>query len=571
MSLKIVVLAKQVPDTRCVGKDAMNADGTINRAALPAIFNPEDLNALEQALRLKDTHPGSTVTILTMGPGRAAEIIREGLYRGADNGYLLTDRAFAGADTLATSYALATAIRKIGEYDIIVGGRQAIDGDTAQVGPQVAEKLGLPQVTYVEEIQEVKDGRIRVKRHIDGGVETVEGPLPIVLTVNGSAAPCRPRNAKLVQKYKRALGGQEKAAITKDGAELPYASLYESRPYLNITEWSVADVNGDTKQCGLSGSPTKVKKIENIIFQAKESKTLTGSDADVEKQVLPYGVDRVHVFDAPGLFPYTSLPHTSILVDLFKEEKPQICLMGATVIGRDLGPRVSSALTSGLTADCTQLEIGNHEDKKNGITYENLLYQIRPAFGGNIVATIINPEHRPQMATVREGVMKKEIVDANYQGEVIRHDVAKYVPETDYVVKVIDRHVEKAKHNLKGAPIVIAGGYGMGSKEGFDMLFELAKELHAEVGASRAAVDAGFCDHDRQIGQTGVTVHPKLYIACGISGQIQHIAGMQDAGIIISVNSDPNAPINSIADYVINGTVEEVIPKMIKYYKKNSK
>ena len=286
MSLKIVVLAKQVPDTRCVGKDAMNDDGTINRAALPAIFNPEDLNALEQALRLKDTHPGSTVTILTMGPGRAAEIIREGLYRGADNGYLLTDRAFAGADTLATSYALATAIRKIGEYDIIVGGRQAIDGDTAQVGPQVAEKLGLPQVTYVEEIQEVKDGRIRVKRHIDGGVETVEGPLPIVLTVNGSAAPCRPRNAKLVQKYKRALGGQEKAAITKDGAELPYASLYESRPYLNITEWSVADVNGDTKQCGLSGSPTKVKKIENIIFQAKESKTLTGSDADVENLIV---------------------------------------------------------------------------------------------------------------------------------------------------------------------------------------------------------------------------------------------------------------------------------------------
>ena len=286
MSLKIVVLAKQVPDTRNVGKDAMNADGTINRAALPAIFNPEDLNALEQALRLKDTHPGSTVTILTMGPGRAAEIIREGLYRGADNGYLLTDRAFAGADTLATSYALATAIRKIGEYDLIVGGRQAIDGDTAQVGPQVAEKLGLPQITYVEEVEEVADGRIRVKRHIDGGVETVEGPLPMVLTVNGSAAPCRPRNAKLVQKYKRALGAQEKAALTKEGDELAYAELYEKRPYLNIVEWSVADVNGDTKQCGLSGSPTKVKKIENIIFQAKESKTISGSDADVENLIV---------------------------------------------------------------------------------------------------------------------------------------------------------------------------------------------------------------------------------------------------------------------------------------------
>lgn len=282
MSLRIIVLAKQVPDTRNVGKDAMKEDGTINRAALPAIFNPEDLNALEQALRLKDTHPGSTVTLLTMGPGRAAEIIREGLYRGADGGYLLTDRAFAGADTLATSYALATAIRKIADYDIIIGGRQAIDGDTAQVGPQVAEKLGLAQITYAEEILSVDENqkKITVKRHIDGGVETVEGPLPIVITVNGSAVPCRPRNAKLVQKYKRALGLQERPA------EVPYADLYEKRPYLNIQEWSVKDVNGDTAQCGLSGSPTKVKTIQNIVFQAKESKTLTGSDQDVENLIV---------------------------------------------------------------------------------------------------------------------------------------------------------------------------------------------------------------------------------------------------------------------------------------------
>lgn len=288
MGLKIVVLAKQVPDTRNVGKDAMNADGTINRAALPAIFNPEDLNALEQALRLKESHPGSTVTLLTMGPGRAAEIIREGLYRGADGGYLLTDRAFAGADTLATSYALATAIKKIGEYDIIIGGRQAIDGDTAQVGPQVAEKLGLAQVTYAEEILSLdeKARRITIKRHIDGGVETVEAPLPLVVTVNGSAAPCRPRNAKLLQKYKRALGVQEKAAVTQNGESLPYAELYEQRPYLNIVEWSAADVDADLSQCGLSGSPTKVKTIESISFQAKESKTMTGSDSDVEGLIV---------------------------------------------------------------------------------------------------------------------------------------------------------------------------------------------------------------------------------------------------------------------------------------------
>ena len=333
--------------------------------------------------------------------------------------------------------------------------------------------------------------------------------------------------------------------------------------YCEIEGTTVADVSLELL--------TKGRKLASQLGCQLEA-IIAGSGLEgVEKQVLPYGVDRVHLFDDARLLPYTSLPHASILINLFKEEKPQICLMGATVIGRDLGPRVSSALTSGLTADCTALEIGPHEDKKAGKTYENLLYQIRPAFGGNIVATIINPEHRPQMATVREGVMKKEILDPAYQGEIIRHEVGKYVSESDYAIQVIDRHVEKAKHNLKGAPIVIAGGYGMGSKEGFDMLFDLAKELHAEVGASRAAVDAGFCDHDRQIGQTGITVRPKLYIACGISGQIQHIAGMQDAGIIISINNDENAPINTIADYVIHGTVEEVIPKMIKYYKKNSK
>ena len=323
---------------------------------------------------------------------------------------------------------------------------------------------------------------------------------------------------------------------------------------------------------------TKGRKLANTLGVKLEC-IIAGSGLEgVEQQVIKYGVDRVHIFDAEGLFPYTSNPHTALVVNLFKEEQPQICLMGATVIGRDLGPRVSSALFSGLTADCTELEIGDFDMKvKNEAGelvnkhYEQQLYQIRPAFGGNIVATIVNPEHRPQMATVREGVMKKEILDENYKAEVVRHDVAKYVPEAEYVVKVLDRHVQKAKHNLKGAPIVVAGGYGVGSREGFDQLFKLAEVLHAEVGASRAAVDAGWIDHDRQIGQTGVTVRPKVYIACGISGQIQHIAGMQDSGIIISINNDPDAPINTIADYVINGTVEDVVPKLIKYYKQNTK
>ena len=282
MALKIVVLAKQVPDTRNVGKDAMTAEGTVNRAALPAIFNPEDLNALEQALRLKEQNPGSTVGILTMGPPRAGEIIRQGLYRGADTGWLLTDRLFAGADTLATSYALSAAIKKIGDVDIVIGGRQAIDGDTAQVGPQVAQKLGLNQVTYAEEVLKVEAGKATIRRVIDGGVETVESPLPGVITVNGSAAPCRPQNAKLVMKYKRATCPLERSG-SEDYSE--YNHLYEERPYLTLTQWSVADVDGDPEQCGLAGSPTKVKAVKNIVFQAKESKTLTASDADIEGMI----------------------------------------------------------------------------------------------------------------------------------------------------------------------------------------------------------------------------------------------------------------------------------------------
>ena len=275
--LKIIVLAKQVPDTRNVGKDAMKADGTVNRAALPAIFNPEDLNALEQALRLKDRYPGTTVSLLTMGPGRAAEIIREGLYRGADDGVLLTDRAFAGSDTLATSYALAQAIKEMGEVDVIIAGRQAIDGDTAQVGPQVAEKLGFPQVTYVEKIVDADDKYVTALRRLENGVETVKAPLPLVLTVNNSAAPCRTRNATLLMKYKHARTVSERQEASED-----YLYLYDSRPYLNIREMTVNDIQAEPEQLGLSGSPTKVKKIENVVLQAKDAKVLKPVDNDID-------------------------------------------------------------------------------------------------------------------------------------------------------------------------------------------------------------------------------------------------------------------------------------------------
>ena len=333
--------------------------------------------------------------------------------------------------------------------------------------------------------------------------------------------------------------------------------------YCEIEDGIISDVSLELLTKGRSLASRLNCKLEAVV---------AGHQLDgVETQIFPYGVDVLHIADDKRLYPYTSLPHTSLLVKLFEEEKPQIALMGATSIGRDLGPRVSSALGSGLTADCTSLEIGDHEEKKEGKEYKDLLYQIRPAFGGNIVATIINPDCRPQMATVREGVMKKEIVSAEHKGEIRKLNTADYLSETDFVVKVIERHIEKAKTNIKNAPIIISGGYGMGSKENFGLLFDLAAVIGAEVGASRAAVDAGFAEHERQIGQTGVTVRPKLYIACGISGQIQHIAGMQESSMIIAVNNDSSAPINAIADYVITGDVETVIPKMIKYYKKNSK
>ena len=276
-SYKIVLLAKQVPDTRNVGKDAMKADGTVNRAALPAIFNPEDLNALEQALRIKDQYPESTITLLTMGPPRAAEMIREGLYRGLDDGILLTDRKFAGSDTLATSYAIAQAIKKIGSVDIVIAGRQAIDGDTAQVGPQTAEKLGIPQVTYAEEVISLKNKEITVKRRLENGVETVSSKLPVLITVHSSAPECRSRNSKRVMKFKHARTATELVNADED-----YLRLSTDRPYLKISEWSVNDINVDLEYLGLGGSPTKVKAIENVVLQSKESRVLSTEDDDID-------------------------------------------------------------------------------------------------------------------------------------------------------------------------------------------------------------------------------------------------------------------------------------------------
>lgn len=316
---------------------------------------------------------------------------------------------------------------------------------------------------------------------------------------------------------------------------------------------------------------SKGRKLANELNIKLEAIVIGNQIQNIENQLYPFGVDVIHIAQDTRLFPYTTLPHASIVVNLFKEEKPEIALFGATSIGRDLAPRVASSLKCGLTADCTSLEIGDHTENKTQKVYKNLLYQIRPAFGGNIIATIINPDTRPQMATVREGVMKKEEFSATYKGKLKKINIEKYLKEDDFLVEILERHVEQQKINIKGAQIIVAGGYGVGSKENFQMLYQLAEVIGGEVGATRAAVDAGMVDHARQIGQTGVTVRPKLYIACGISGAVQHRAGMDQSAKIISINNDPKAPINKIADYTIIGNIGDILPKMIKFYKENSK
>lgn len=334
--------------------------------------------------------------------------------------------------------------------------------------------------------------------------------------------------------------------------------------YCEVTEErTIADVSLELVSKGRKLADTLGVQLEAIVC-ADDVK-------DLEKELYLYGVDIINYAKDSKLFPYQTLPHFSIITKLIEEKKPQIVLYGASCIGRDLAPRIASYLRTGLTADCTSLEIGSHTENKTGKEYKNLLYQIRPAFGGNIIATIVSPENRPQMATVREGVMKKEEYKAGHKGTVNLLDVSKYVTNEDFCLKILSRHIEEQKINIKNAQIIVCGGYGMQTKENFKLLHQLADLIKGEVGATRAAVDAGMTEHERQVGQTGVTVRPKLYIGCGVSGAVQHRAGMQESSKIISINTDPKAPLNLIADYTIIGDVMDVVPKMIKYYKANTK
>ena len=570
--LRIVVLVKQVPDTANVTGEAMKEDGTVNRAALPAVFNPEDLNALEEALKLKDRH-GARVTVVTMGPPAAVQVLRESLYRGADEVILLTDKAFAGADTLATSYALSLAVRKLGGCDLVLCGRQAIDGDTAQVGPQTAEKLGYPQITCVSRIDELvapadgAAGAITATRSIEGGFETLTSSLPCLLTVTGEANDPRPPSVKLVMTYKgiaaEAMPEYDDTYLDpeSDAAEVCMLGR-DGKPVCRakVVQWDHLALEADREALGparladaregdrerraraergahgragrsrrggarprahrgahpwLAAGGDPVSGARNDVWVVVEQHDGVAAEVSLEllgrarelaatlgvgtgavlagagepvralaPALIALGADTVYLADHDDLGDYLALPYTRLVAGLIRAHRPQIVLYGATTTGRDLAPRVASALRTGLTADCTDLRIGDFSAK--GETYSGLLFQIRPAFGGNIIATIVSPEHRPQMATVREGVMVMPEADESRTGTVVAVPVERssapvnaadriVLTDADFAVRLVKRVQEEKRVDLKGARVVVSGGVGVGSREGFALVEELAR------------------------------------------------------------------------------------------------
>jgi len=313
---------------------------------------------------------------------------------------------------------------------------------------------------------------------------------------------------------------------------------------------------------------SKARRLADTLGVKLAAALLGNGVKDIATKLIHYGADKVYLVEHRLLRDYQTNSYAKAIFDLIHKYKPQIVLYGATITGRDLAPRIASAAKAGLTADCTDLQIGDHKDGKNGQLHKNLLFQVRPAFGGNIIATIINYDRWPQMATVREGVVAMPEQDISRKGEIVEEKVE--LSQQDLPLEIIDEHKRQKKVNLKSARVIVAGGAGVGSKENFKLIWDLANSLGAAPAATRAAVDLGFIDSDHQVGQTGTTVRPVLYIAVGISGAIQHQAGMSDSQKIIAINNDPEAPIFGIAHYKIVGDLNEVVPKMIKAIKKKN-
>ena len=577
--MKIIVCIKQVPDT--AGGVKFNPDGTLDRAAMLTIMNPDDKAGLEAALRLKDQY-GAEVTVLTMGLPKAGDTLREALAMGADNAVLVTDRCLGGADTWATSSTIAAAIREMGDYDLIITGRQAIDGDTAQVGPQISEHLDIPVISYARKI-EIEGDAVKVQRQYDDRYHVVKAQMPCLITClaeindprymtpGGIFDACE---AEITTMGRAELKTLEDGNMGLAGSPTKIAKASDKVRKQSLIE-QYKDVYVFAQQVDNEISPIafellgKAKDLANDLNEKVVAVLLGHNVKDLAAQLGAYGADKVIVVDDKELEVYRTEPYTHALASVINEFKPEIMLVGATAIGRDLGPRVSARVQTGLTADCTLLEIGDFplnpmpgKEQKH-----NQLLMTRPAFGGNTIATIACPDNRPQMATVRPGVMQKIDPIADAKPEVIEYNPG-FTPDNKYV-EILDivKNVADVV-DIQDAKILVSGGRGVGTPENFKMLEELAEVVGGTVSCSRAVVDAGWKPQDLQVGQTGKTVRPQVYFAIGISGAIQHVAGMEESDLIIAVNKDEDAPIFDVADYGIVGDLNKIVPLLTEEIKK---
>jgi electron transfer flavoprotein alpha subunit len=605
--MQAIVLIKQVPDVRA-GSVGTRPDGTIDRASAAAITNPTDLHAVEAALRLADE-----VWAITMGPARAESSLREVIALGVDRGVLLQDRLFAGSDTWATANVLAAAIRHLGGADIILCGSSALDGETGHVGPQVAQRLGLPQVTMCEEARS-EEGHLIVRRIVEGGYEVRSCPLPAVITVAETGFlpryPTLPGRRRAHRAELTVLGADDlaldetaaglNASPTKvahmEMVPMPKTECRFVGDHMSIEDLvrSVISDRAATPTSGEPGTRTPSVSVEPtqspdagiwVVCEIRDGSLTSGSAELISKSVelastletsvaalligsgldrasetaAEFGADLLLVADDPRLKWYLGLPEARIAHRAIDSREPEIVMMSATTMGRDLAPRLAAMLDTGIAADCTDIYIDDW--RRRDVVYTDLLHQVRPAMAGGVLATCLCPEKRPQVATVREGVF--EAVPHNRRPIV--ESIAMDLPDDDFSVQIMERRLQTAEVGLSDADVVVAGGSGC-SAANWHLVEQLAAQIGGRVGASRAAVEAGLAPRSRQVGQTGSTVHPRLYIACGISGALQHVVGMKHSSTVLAINRDPNAAIFRFAHYGIVGDVTDVLPRLTQAF-----
>ncbi len=628
--MNYIALVKQVPDTKHIPRDAWDWDtGTLRRALLDNVCNDLDQQAMAFALELRREIPGQIVA-LTMGPPFAEEVLRHALSLGVDHGVLLTDRRLGGADTPATAYPLAQAIRKIereifkGDHEyLIVTGMQSVDGDTAQVPPQVAEELGIAQVAYVTDHNIGGDGMLTVQRVTRKGTEKVAiERFPCLVTLTQWTLPPYPEFHQTRRAYSREIHQWDAEAVKTDPSRIglagsrtnvvkifpakeatqrrclmvtevkelvrqlkaTYGSREEkrpehdkSRPY-KVPLGKKTDYRGDLWIYAEHGDGKLHPASFELLGKARElavplgekvGAVLVGGDVvPLATELIAHGADKVFVVEHPSLKDFIASVHSLAVTQLVDARSPQIFLFSATPLGRELAPRVAYAVGSGLTADSTDLQLGDL--KRGKLERVGILMQTRPALGGNIMATIVSQHSRVQMSTARPGVLQAFPPDPARTGEVIHFHPK--LPSPDPGVRILSVETVPETSGLGGADIVVAGGIGCRTKENFDrQVGSLADGLgrffntEAMVGASRQAVEAGFIDRGRQIGQTGQTIAPKLYVALGISGAVQHVTGVREAGIVVAINKNPDAPIFRDCDFGMAGNVETVVPELVDW------